>query len=300
MTTRPLAFAVAGFALLLALPTGGAEAGADRSVSLAASAPRRVDYELAFAEAFPASGSEHRITDWTLYTALVTGDLVTYGERVDPSVAKRADGAKGKPYQTQQVEMTIRGDARLVAAFNDQRRRIQRMVLYVDGDGFASEKCRHVLTYVANEFRLVLGESGDAADPLSHATIAPSCPSALQPGFQVTAGRSSRFKCWQAEFVTRCGWALPDMPAALKGVVENDYPASLALRWRWRGLGDVVHTRYVDANGNRVAIQDRVAVTVPGELSLEFVDADGHVRWTASAAAGAHKAAAHSPARGRL
>ena len=46
------------------------------------------------------------------------GDLVTYGEKVDPSIAKRADGAKGKPYQTQQVEMTVKGDARLVAAFN--------------------------------------------------------------------------------------------------------------------------------------------------------------------------------------
>jgi hypothetical protein len=79
-------------------------------------------------------------------------------------------------------------------------------------------------------------------------------------------------------------------------VVENDYPASLALRWRWRGLGDVVHTRYADANGNRVAIQHGVAVTVPDELSLEFVGADGHVLWTASAATPVHKAA---PARGR-
>lgn len=250
---------------------------------------KSVDYERAFVEAFPSTGSEHRITDWTLYTALVTGDLVTYGEKVDPSIAKRAEGAKGKPYQTQQVELTIKGDARLVAAFNDQRRRIRAMVVYVDGDGFASEKCRHLLTYVEKEFRLVLGESGEGGDPLSHATIAPSCPSALQPGFQITAGRSSRFKCWPAEYVTRCGWALPDMPAALKGVVETDYPRSLALRWRWRGLGDVVHTRYVDAHGNRVPTQDRVAVTVPGELSLEFVDADGHVLWTAPAAAPAHR-----------
>jgi hypothetical protein len=295
MTARTLALAAVGIAVL-APTTGGAQAGAGREVSLVANAPRRVDYELAFVEAFPVSGNEHRITNWTLYSALVTGDLVTYGEMVDPSIAKRADGAKGKPYQTQQVEMTIKGDARLVAAFNDQRRRIRAMVLYVDGDGFAGQKCQHPLTYVENEFRLVLGESGDGADPLSHATIAPSCPSSLQPGFQITAARSSRFKCWPSEYVTRCGWALPDMPAALKGVVENDYPASLALRWRWRGLGDVVHTRYVDANGNRVTIQHGVAVTVPDELSLEFVGADGHVLWTASAATPVHKAA---PARGR-
>ncbi len=143
---------------------------------------------------------------------------------------------------------------------------------------------------MGTEFRLVLGEGGDGADPLSHATIAPGCPSALYPGFQITAGRSSRFKCWPTEYVTRCGWALPDMPAALKGVVETDYPASMALRWRWRGLGDVVHTRYVDANGNRVASQDRVAVTVPGDLSLEFVALDGHVLWTAPGTTPAHKA----------
>ena len=283
MTARTPAFAAAGLALLATLATGVAQAGGGRVVALVASARETTDYELAFTRAFPASGSEHRITDWTLYTALVTGDLVTYGEKIDPSIAKRADGARGKPYQTQQVEMTIRGDARLVAAFNTQRRRIETMVLYVDGDGFADEKCRRSLTYVENEFRVVLGEGGDGADPLSHATIAPSCPSSLHAGFQITAGRSSRFKCWPTEYVTRCGWALPDMPAALKDVVESAYPASMALRWRWRGLGAVVHTRYVDANGNRVGIRGRVAVTVPGELSLEFVDADGHVLWTASA-----------------
>jgi hypothetical protein len=281
VTLRTLAFAAAAFLLLMAPPTSGGHAAT-------VAGPKRVDYELAFAEAFPGSGSEHRIADWTLYTALVTGDLVTYGEKVDPSIAKRADGAKGKPYQTQQVELTVKGDARLVAAFNDQRRRIQAMVLYVDGGGLANEKCRRPLTYVENEFRLVLGESSDGADPLSHATIAPGCPSALVPGFQITAGRSSRFKCWQTAFVTRCGWALPDMPTALKGVVESRYPASMSLRWRWRGLGDVVHTRYVDANGNRVAIHDRALVTVPGELDLEFVDADGHVLWTAPATAATH------------
>jgi hypothetical protein len=278
-------------AMVLAMIAGGllATAGTTRAD------PRSVDYELPFAQAFPASGGEHRITDWTLYTALVTGDLVTYAEKVVPSIAKRADGAKGRPYQTQQVEMTIKGDAPLVAAFNTQRRRIQTMVLYVDGDGFADEKCRRPLTYVENEFRVVLGEGGDGTDPLSHATIAPSCPSALHAGFQITAGRSSRFKCWPTEYVTRCGWALPDMPAALKDVVESDYPASMALRWRWRGVGDVIHTRYVDGNGNRVGSQGRVAVTVPGELSLEFVNGDGHVLWTASATTPAHKVT-HPPA----
>ncbi len=120
-------------AVVLSTLASGSVAGA----APLASSPKVIDYELAFTEAFPVSGGEHRVTDWAFYSALVTGDLVTYGKKIDPSIAKRADSAKGKPYQTQQVEMTIKGDARLVAAFNDQRRRIQAMVLYVDGDGFA-------------------------------------------------------------------------------------------------------------------------------------------------------------------
>ena len=89
--------------------------------------------------------------------------------------------------------------------------------------------------------------------------------------------------------MTQCGLALPDMPAALKGVIESEYPGSVALRWRWRGLGDVVRTRYLNANGNRVASGNSVALTVPGELSPEFVDASGHVLWTAPAAPVTHK-----------
>jgi hypothetical protein len=270
-----------GTALVLSIVAGGSVARAAAPVA----SPRSVDYDLAFAEAFPGAGSEHQITDWTLYAALIAGDLMTYAKRVDPAIAKRSADAQGKPYQTEQVEMSVKDDARLVAAFNDQRRRIRSMVLYADGAGFADEKCGHLLTYVENEFRLVLGESDDGGDPLSHATIAPACPFTLARGFQITAGRSSRFKCWSTKFVTRCGLALPDMPAALKGVIESEYPASVALRWRWRGLGDVVHTRFMDANGNRVAAHDSVALTVPGELSPEFVDASGHVLWTAPSSA---------------
>jgi len=242
------------------------------------------DYDLAFAQAFPGSGNERRITDWTLYAALVAGDLVTYGKKVDPAIAKRVDDASGKPYQMQQVETSLKRDARLIAAFNAQRRQIRSIILHADGGGFADDKCRHTLVYVGNEFRLVLGEGNDGGDRLSHATIAPSCPATLDRGFQITAGRSSRFKCWPTESVTKCGWALPDMPAALKSVIETDYPASMSLRWRWRGLGDVVHTRYIDAMGNRVAARDSVALTVPTELSLEFVNPSGRLLWTAPAA----------------
>jgi len=267
-----------GAAVLLSVLAGGPAAGATPAIG-----PKGTDYELAFAQAFPAAGGEHRISDWALYTSLVAGDLVTYARRIDPAVAKRADEAQGKPYQTQQVEVSLRGDVRLVAAFNDHRHRIQSMVVYVDGEGFTDAKCQHDLTYVEGEFRLVLGESGTGGDPLSHATIAPSCPFTLARGFQITAGRSSRFKCWPTKYAVRCGLALPDMPVALKGVIESQYPASVALRWRWRGLGDVVRTRYVDANGNRVPAHDSVAVTVPDDLSPEFVDAGGHVLWTAPA-----------------
>jgi hypothetical protein len=269
-----------GVLLVLSMSAGGSVAMAATPVASA----NVVDYDVAFAQAFPGSGNEHRITDWTLYAALVAGDLVTYGGKVDPAIMKRVDAAKAKPYQMQQVEMSLKRDARLVAAFNDQRHRIRSMILYADGGGFADDKCRRVLVYVKGEFRLVLGEGNDGGDRLSHATIAPGCPSTLDRGFQITAGRSSRFKCWPTESVTQCGWALPDMPAALKSVIETDYPGSMTLRWRWRGLGDVVHTRYVDAMGNRVASHESVALTVPAELSLEFVDPRGHLLWTAPAA----------------
>jgi hypothetical protein len=257
------------------------------SVAIAATpvaTPKVVDYDVAFAQAFPGSGNEHRITDWTFYSALVAGDLVTYGAKVDPAIAKRIDAAKGKPYQMQQVETSLKRDGRLVAAFNAQRQRIRSMILHADGGGFGDDKCRHPMVYVKNEFRLVLGEGNDGGDRLSHATIAPSCPPTLDRGFQITAGRSARFKCWPTASVTQCGWALPDMPAVLKNIIETDYPGSMTLRWRWRGLGDVVHTRYVDAMGNRVATQDSVALTVPAELSLEFVSPGGDVLWSAPAA----------------
>ena len=129
-----------------------------------AAGPKSVDYELAFAAAFPGAGVEHQITDWTLYAALVAGDLVAYAEKIDPAIAKRAADAKGKPYQTQQMEVSVRGDDRLVAAFNDQRRRLRSMMVYADGGGFAVDKCRHPLVYVKDEFRLVLGESDEGGD----------------------------------------------------------------------------------------------------------------------------------------
>ena len=271
--------------LVLSTIAGGSVAG----TATPAASSKVVDYDLAFAQAFPGSGNAYRITDWTFYSALVAGDLVTYAGKVDPAIAARVDAAKGKPYLTQQVAMSLKRDARLVAAFKAQRHRMESMILYADGGGFADEKCRHPLVYVENEFRLVLGENNDGGDRLSHATIAPSCPSTLDRGFQITAGRSARFKCWPTESVTQCGWALPDMPAALKNVVETDYPGSMTLRWRWRGLGDVVHTRYLDAMGNRVSVQASVALTVPAELSLEFVSPGGDLLWSAPAAAVARR-----------
>jgi len=250
--------------LVVSMMAGGSVA----SAATPAASPTVVDYDFAFARAFPGSGDAHRIADWTFYSALVAGDLVTYGGKVDPAVAARVDAAKGKPYQMQQVETSLKRDGRLVAAFNAQRQRIRSMILYADGSGFADDKCRHPLVYVENEFRIVLGQGNSGGDRLSHATIAPGCPSTLDRGFQITAGRSSRFKCWPTESAT-----------------ETDYPGAMTLRWRWRGLGDVVHTRYVDAMGNRVAAQASVALTVPGELSLEFVSPGGDLLWSAPAAA---------------
>jgi hypothetical protein len=244
--------------------------------------PRAVDYEAGFARSFPLIAGGHRVLDWKVYTALVDGDVVTYAARIDPVVAKGLERTKGKPFQTQQLEEDVRGDQRLRLAFDEQRRRIRTMVLHTDGDGLGADACRHPLVYVAGEFRLVLGENPGRGDPLANATVAPSCPQTLEAGFQITAGRSRRFACWTAGSVTTCAWRLPDMPLDLKRVIESEYPSSIKARWRWRGLGSVIRVRGLDFNGNRVAERDRVALTVPLELGLEFVDGAGRVRWTAA------------------
>ena len=248
--------------------------------------PGAVDYEGSFAKRFPAVGTEHHILDWPLYTALVSGDIVTYAVRIDPANAARMETLKGKEYQIQQLEEGFKRDSRLVNAFDDHRRRLKSMIVFVDGDGVQGDACHHPLVYVADEFRLVLGQSnGGAGDPLSHATIAPGCPRVLATEFQITAGRSTRFICWTSDYVTTCGWRLPDMPAALKDVIENIYPGSVKLRWRWRGVDGTVRSRYLDGNGNRVASSKSVALAIPGQLGLEFVDQSGHVLWTAPASA---------------
>ena len=246
---------------------------------------KSVDFETAFAAGFPAVGDEHHVADWKLYAALVDGDVVAYAGRIDPAIGHRLEEAHGKGYQTQQVEASIKSDARLRAAFDEQRRRIRTMVLYSDGDGDASGSCRRSLMYVGNEFRLVLGARAPGADALASATVAPSCVESAAVRLAITAGRSPRFKCWSSVDETTCGWRLPDMPDSLKQVIEDRYPASIKLRWRWRGLGAVSRVRFVDGNGNRVADAEASDVTTPLELGLEFVDTNGRILWTAPSTA---------------
>jgi hypothetical protein len=105
--------------------------------------------------------------------------------------------AHGKGSQTQQVEASIKSDARLRAAFDEQRRRTRTMVLYSDGD--ASGTCRRSLMYVGKEFRLVLGARAAGADALASATVAPSCVESAAVRLAITAGRSPRFKCWSID-----------------------------------------------------------------------------------------------------
>lgn len=243
------------------------------------------DLARAFAAGFPAVGDAHHVADWKLYAALVGGDIVAWAGRVDADVGRRIDDARGKGYQTQQLEAAIKRDPRLRAAFEEQRRSIRTMVLYSDGDGDASATCRRSVVYVAGEFRLVLGSRVAGADPLSTATVAPSCAEAGDAGLQLTAGRSPRFRCWSGSNETTCGWRLPEMPDSLKQVIEDHYPASIKLRWRWRGLGAVNHVRFVDSNGNRVGAGGASDVTTPLALELQFVDASGRMLWTAPAAA---------------
>lgn len=260
----------------IALPLAWAESGPP-------AARKASDFEAAFAAGFPAVADEHHVADWKLYAALVDGDVVAYAARIDPAIGRRLEDAHGKGYQMQQVEAAIRQDPRLRAAFAEQRQRIRTMVLYSDGDGDSSGMCRRSVVYVANEFRLVLGARAPGADPLASATVAPSCAEASDARFQLTAGQSARFRCWSSINETTCGWRLPDMPDSLKQVIEDRYPASIKLRWRWRGLGGVSRVRSVDSNGNRVAAAQASDVTTPLELGLEFVDAGGRILWTAPA-----------------
>jgi hypothetical protein len=250
-----------------------------------------VDYDASFSRSFPSSGGtpagsvgiEHPIKDWPLYAALATGDVVAYAARLDPAVAAEMEQSKGRLYQTQQLEDRIKADRRLATAFQGQRQRLKSMVVTTEASGIDTHACAHQLVYVSNEFRLVLGKSSEAGDPLSHATIAPSCPQRLEPGFQLTGGRSSRFTCWATDDSTVCGWRLPDMPVALKATIETTYPTRVTLRWRWRGLGAVVRTRYIDGSGNRVGANAGTGVTPPVDLGLDFVGENGQVLWSAPA-----------------
>lgn len=242
------------------------------------------DYGAAFARGLPTVADGRRVADWPLYAALVDDDMVAWAARLDPAVAKQRAERHDKAYQTQLLEAGIRGDQRLRALFAEQRRQVRSTVLYADADGGDGHCPR--LVYVGNEFRLVVGQGDRGADPLALATFAPACSSALKPGFQLTAGRSPRFKCWRAAATddTLCGWRLPDMPAELKRVIEDEYPRSIKLRWRWRGLGGAARARYVDLDSNRVDPRSSLPVTIPLGLALEFVGSAGRVLWTAEPA----------------
>jgi hypothetical protein len=103
-------------------------------------------------------------------------------------------------------------------------------------------------------------------------------------GLQITAGRSPRYRCWSGANETLCGWRLPDMPDSLKQVVESEYPESIKLRWRWRGLDGNVRVRYLDWNGNRIDEGGGITVAVPKDLELQFLDGKGQLLWTARGA----------------
>jgi len=225
----------------------------------AAEAPALVDYGAQFDKSFPVLGGEHRVADWALYTALIHGDLLGYAARVDPTVARQRELAKGKGYRLQELQAGVQRNQRLRSAFDAQRLRIASMVLYTDGG--SAESCHRPIVFIGSEFRLILGGLASGTDPLAGDTVAPSCPPPFAPGVQITGGHSPRFRCWAGVYDKTCGWRLPDMPADLKRVIEDQYPTTIKVRWRWRGLG--------------------AALTAPEELGLEFVDGQGRVLWTA-------------------
>ena len=267
----------------------------------ASAAAPATDYEAEFVRRFPLVAGAHKVADWGLYAALVSGDIVAYAAEMDPQVATSIEKAAGKGYQTQQLQEQIRQDDRLRAAFARHRGRVAAMTLYADGAGADKGGCRHPLVYVSREFRLILGESLSGEDPLVRSTVAPSCSRVGEAGLQITAGSSSRFKCWTVDNVTTCGWRLPDMPIDLKQIIESEYPESIKARWRWRGVGGVKRVRYPGFYGTREE-GDSVALTVPVGLALEFIDGAGRVRWTAdsanwSAGSRSHREQTHSQAQ---
>jgi hypothetical protein len=238
------------------------------------------DYEGAFAKSFPLVAGAHAVGDWSLYAALVAGDLVSYASKIDPSVALRFQQNTGKGYQIRQLEEELKRDKQLRAAFEEHRRRISSMILFAQREGVGGYVCRQSLVYMGNEFRLILGETLVGAEPLLSAVVAPGCSEVGETGLQITAGRSSRFKCWTVDRIMTCGWRLPDMPAELKQVIENEYPTSIKVRWRWRGLAGVARVRS-ELSGYRSSERESIALTLPINLALEFVDGGGQVRWTA-------------------
>jgi hypothetical protein len=222
--------------------------------------------------------------DWGRYAALVENDLPAWAAATDASVRRRVDGARGKSYQSQQLRAELLRDPRLRAAFDGERKQLATVFIYADVDGGPKEPCRRAMIYLGSEFRLILGETTERGDPLAQATIAPGCPLTHVAGLQITAGRSPRYRCWTDVSETRCGWRLPDMPDSLKRVVESEYPESIKLRWRWRGLDGNVRVRYLDANGNRLEERNAIPVAVPRDLELQFIDAKGQLLWTARGA----------------
>jgi hypothetical protein len=239
---------------------------------------RAADYAGEFDRRFPLVAGSHQVVDWNLYTALVSGDIVGYAVVIDPQLARSIEQTTGKGYQTQQLQERIRQDDGLRAAFVEQRGRMATMTLATAEDG--SQHCRAPLVYVAKEFRLVLGESRSGEDPLVRSLVAPRCGRVGDSAVQITAGESARFRCWTADHATSCGWRLPDMPVELKRVIEDEYPANIRARWRWRGLGGVKRVRFPGMYGG-AADGDQVALTVPVGLALEFIDGSGQIRWTA-------------------
>jgi hypothetical protein len=254
-------------------------------IATAQTAAPSIDYQATFAAKFPATAGGHRITDWDLYAALTSNDLLGYAVAIDPVRAARREEVRGRAYQTQTWQDDIKRDPLLRAAFDGERVRLAAMQVYLDSDGDAAlERCPRPVSYIDKEFRILLGGSIQNADPLASATVAPACRPTPAATFQITAGRSYRFTCWPGPYGKDCGWRLPDMPESLKRIIETDYPMSIKLRWHWRGVNGVARIRSIDANGNRMAERDSVVATVPVDLGLDFVDGNGRILWTANAA----------------
>jgi hypothetical protein len=229
---------------------------------------------------FPRIAGGYRINDFDLYAALMKRDLISFASLMSESIKKELEDLADKPYQREKVHHRIRADRNLTSMFEAFRQKLATAVVYYKTE---SSNGLPELVYVRKEFRLVVGND-DLGDLPAVTLIAPNYGRLAYPfgGEDVSLGKWSRAVCWRdADGQGTCGARLPDMPARLKDVIEDQFGKTISVRWRWRGFPVPARTRLVDFSGRGQLVAIPAVVRIPSELALEFLDKEGNVIWAA-------------------